>query len=400
MKVRADSLHRGAWRRTGWLVLWLTALLLGGCAMTPPRPTSAPAQLFNDSLFAAPGERIDAAAALALSAEMGSYLAREIVPLARKVGPQQALIEALYSRGMLRLDYDAARTRSASEAFADRAGNCLSLVMMTAAFARAMDLPVRFQSVLSDEAWDRSGDLYFFIGHVNLQVGTRVALTRVGLAGTEWMTIDFVPGVDLKRQRAHQIDEARVLAMFSNNRAAEALVDGRLDDAYAWARAAIVQDPGFLNTYNTLGVVYNRRGAAHEAERALRFALGHEPASVHVLGNLAVVLRQQGRDAEAEPLLAELRRLQPHPPFALFNQGVQAAQRGDWRSARRLFEDELARSPDYHEFHFWLARALLALGDVKGAGRHLKQAAENSSTLEQGAIYSAKLDKLRPLLAQ
>jgi hypothetical protein len=49
---------------------------------------------------------------------------------------RQLLFDALYGNGRLRLDYDSAMTRNATEAFAARSGNCLSLVLMTAAFAR------------------------------------------------------------------------------------------------------------------------------------------------------------------------------------------------------------------------------------------------------------------------
>ncbi len=54
------------------------------------------------------------------------------------------------------------------EAFQARTGNCLSLVIMTAAFAKEVGLPVRFQSVYVPETWSRSGNLYFSSGHVNL----------------------------------------------------------------------------------------------------------------------------------------------------------------------------------------------------------------------------------------
>ena len=50
-------------------------------------------------------------------------------------------------------------TRNAAEAFDARSGNCLSLVIMTAAFAKELGLPVRYQNVFVDEAWSRSGDL-------------------------------------------------------------------------------------------------------------------------------------------------------------------------------------------------------------------------------------------------
>ena len=80
-------------------------------------------------------------------------------------------------------------------------GNCLSLVIMTSAFAKALDLPVTYQKVFIDETFARSGDMYLLIGHVNLTLGHRASPTsaavgyRVGQKSRESdaMTIDFLP---------------------------------------------------------------------------------------------------------------------------------------------------------------------------------------------------------------
>jgi len=228
-------------------------LLVAACA-TAPAPR-APEGLFNDALFRAPSERVAAADVFAFSPEMKDYLDTQIASQVRQKGPQQGLFDALYSRRQLALDYDATMTRNAAQAFAARSGNCLSLVIMTAAFAKEMGLPIRYQSAYMDETWSRDGDTYFFIGHVNISLGKRAMDWGFGIKEADQMTIDFIPPLEIRALRTHEIAEQTVIAMYMNNRAAEALVRGQLDDAYAWARGAIVQDPGFTNSYNTLGVI-------------------------------------------------------------------------------------------------------------------------------------------------
>ena len=180
-----------------WLLLCCVLTLIG-CAASPPRVTQTE-HLFDDSLFKPPLAPVVASAVLALTPAMRSYIKQDILPLVRSLGAQRALVEALYAKGQLLLEYDAMRTRNAAEAFEARAGNCLSLVIMTAAFAREMGLDVRFQTVVIDSAWERSGDLYFVIGHVNLMLGQRSSIYGVASVSTEWMTVDFVPGQDLQR---------------------------------------------------------------------------------------------------------------------------------------------------------------------------------------------------------
>src|SRR5881409_970554 len=100
-------------------------MLLAACSHAPVAPPRA--QLFSDHLFAAPSERISAEDVFALSEEMKSYIDNEMAgPLMNK-GLHKGLLDALYAKNQLRLEYDAATTRNASQAFASRSGNCLSL---------------------------------------------------------------------------------------------------------------------------------------------------------------------------------------------------------------------------------------------------------------------------------
>src|SRR6185503_17540088 len=108
-------------------------------------------------------------------------------------------------------------------------------------------------------------------------------------------TIDFLPSAELRGQRSEQVEENTLVAMYMNNKAAEALAANRLDDAYWWARAAVQQDRQLLIAYNTLGVIYRRHGELDDAERVLRFALALEPRSTNVLGNLAQLINDRGR---------------------------------------------------------------------------------------------------------
>ena len=378
----------------------LLCLAMAGCATNKPLAVAVPPGMFNDALFAPPGERISADDVFALNEEMRRYVHEEIAPRVRAAGPERALLNALYAKSQLRLDYDAAMTRNAREAFAVRSGNCLSLVIMTAAFARELNLSVRFHNVFAEETWDRSGDLYFFIGHVNLAIGAKPSSGWNGSFGVAWTTIDFLQGQDLKGQRLEVIEEPRIVAMYMNNKAAEALARGNIDDAYAWAREAIRHDRDFVAAYNTLGVAYQRRNALPESERVLRYALARESGNLHVMGNLALVLKRLGRIDESELMSAQLRRLQPVAPFAYFEQGMVAMQQRDYRKARALFERELSRAADFHEFHFWLAIAQFNLGETESAREHLRLALVNSTTREQHQLYSAKLHKMEGPRAQ
>lgn len=374
-------------------LLMLFSLALAGCA-TAPAPQQ-PEHLFNDQLFAAPSQRISADDVFALSSEMKRYLDVDIAAKLRAKGPQQGLIDALRDERSLKLEYDSEMTRNASQTFAARAGNCLSLVIMTAALAKELGLPLRYQRVLVEDSWSRSGDIYFASSHVNLTLVTPQLGDRVLGYEHAPITIDFLPPDEIRGRRFRQIGEETIVAMYMNNRAAESLAHQRLDDAYWWARAAIGHDPKFLSSYNTLGVIYRHHGNLHEADRILEHALALEPGNTQVMTNLALVYHDEGRLAAADTLSRKVEQLQPYPPFYFFNLGMAAMREGDYKVAKDFFEKEVERDAYYHEFHFWLAAAYLGLGDVGEARKHLAIAKENSLTRKEHEIYAAKLDRIK-----
>ena len=371
-------------------------LLLAACSSTPLEPLPAPEQWFADAKFAPPAKPIAAAEVFALSDAMKRYVGGgELAAHLRNKDPRRGLIEALYDKAQLRLEYDSAMTRNAAEAFDARAGNCLSLVIMTAAFARELGVEVQFQSVLNEESWGRSGDLYLALGHVNLIMGRQSGGAHVLRSEQESLIVDFVPGADIRNQRVRPISHATIAAMYMNNRAAVALAVGQVDAAYWWAREAVIQDPKFLSAYNTLGVVYRRHGDMNLAERVFKQVLEREPANTQSMSNLALLLTDLGRQAEADTLNARLAQLQPHPPFAYFNQGMAAMVRGEFKAAKVWFGKEVDRAAYYHEFHFWLAQAHFALGEIGPAREQMALALDNTTTRKDHDLYAAKLDRLK-----
>ena len=374
-----------------WRVL-LIPLVLAGCATAPPPVNTG--SLFRDDLFGPPSVRISADDVFALSPAMKDYLRVDMADEFRSKGMRRGLIDALYNRNQLKLSYDSTMTRNAAQTFASRSGNCLSLVIMTAAFAKELDIPVQYQSVLLGEFWSRSGAMYFASAHVNMKLGPPQFGKLVVDDRTAPITVDFLPQEDLHGQRLRVIDEHTIVAMYMNNRAAESMADGRLDDAYWWARAAVEQDPKFLSGYNTLGVVYLQHGNPQQAEQLLAHVLEIEPANTLVMSNLALVYDHEGRVEDAAALTRKLHLLEPDPPFYFFNLGLADMSKGDYRSAKQQFEKELARDAYYHEFHFWLAAAELGLGDIKDARTELALAMENSNTPADHALYAAKLDHI------
>ncbi|MGH8235176.1 MAG: tetratricopeptide repeat protein [Rhodanobacteraceae bacterium] len=373
----------------------LCAATLAGCVDVPTARTSDVTPLFRDALFIPPAEPVDSRAIFAVDASMRRFLAEEIIPQTRRMDPRRALLDAL--AGKLKIDYDSEMTRTASQTFAAREGNCLSLVIMAAALARQLGIQVTYQAVYDFDTWSRNAGFAILSQHVDLVLGPRAPSERLFPGEATPMIVDFLPSRQMADAVSRPIPEQTVVAMYMNNRAAEVMVSGDIDRAYWFARAALKADPGFANAANTLGVVYLERHHLALAERAMRYALQREPDNIPALSNLAGMLAMEGRRAEAQVLERRLAQVQRHPPFYFYERGMKAMQEGQFKEAARLFEKSLSHRPYGVRSHFELAIAASHLGDMRRARRELELAEKNSTTPESRAIYAAKLRHLKSL---
>lgn len=399
MQARTDNFR--CWSDVGFRLLfncmWVCAgilplLLLSACTSAPVVAVNP--QLFHDELFAPASEPINTDQIFKVDTAIRQFVAHEITTQLKTHSHQRALFNALYNKAQLRLEYDSSLTRNASEAFAARSGNCLSLVIMTAAIAKEMGVQIQYQKVISKDDWSRSGNLYFSSGHVNIVIGQKRFDQKNHLDQNYQMTIDFLPPEDTAGQRTIELEENTIVAMYLNNRAAEAMVRNNYGQAYWFAKAAIHADLQFAPAYNTLGVIYMHNQQNAFAHAALTSAMLLEPQSTVTMSNMVQTLTALGLVNEANALNQKLLDQQPYPPFYFFHQGLAAMNQKDYAKAKNLFQRELKRAPDYHEFHFWLGVAHYQLGEMLAAQQELTLAKQNSTNQKDFALYSAKLNYL------
>lgn len=400
MSAIAPTPHPGPSAARGLIALLLAAL--SACAtQVPPEPPPAPASLVHDELFPPSQETIHPDQVMALSPRMQAFVDTRLRSTGyRARDMRDTLLDALYTKGDLRLDYDAELTRTPAEAFDAKSGNCLSLAMMTASFARAIGVPVTFRHIYQEEQWSRVGDLQVVSGHVNIALDRRLTPDYAVIAESSTLVVDFLPGAQIRSQRAVTIDERTIVAMYMNNRAAEWMTQAQLDRAYWWARAAWLHQPRMLSALNTLGVVYRRHGDLVPAERAFRAVLISEPGNVQAMSNLAQLLRLTGKIEEAQQWEARLHALQPYPPFKFYDMGVAAMKAGDFMRARDLFAKEIDRSAYNPDFHFWMAMANAGLARWDEVRQSLSKAEELSTTVRDRQLYAAKLASLKAKMAR
>jgi len=296
------------------------------------------------------------------------------------------MVEFLFSPDDLGMSYDIGANHTVAEAYATRQANCLSFTLLAIALAREAGLQAYGQQIDETLAWRQEQDTLYRTHHVN--AGVRIQDRQ--------LTVDVAWDQVIARKPPRQISDARLLVHYYNNRAADLLEAGRLDDALRYAGVAKTLDPEYAVTWSNTGVLHLRSGDPVQAEQHYLHALRLNPQDPGALSNLSAHYQRTGNTAAAARLQARLRRVQALDPFHHFLQGVRHEREGDFDLAVRDYRQAIKLFPDEHRFHFGLARVYFQRGDNRRAGKALARA-ERLSEGDNRQLYHAKLDALRRL---
>ncbi|TKB56736.1 tetratricopeptide repeat protein [Ferrimonas aestuarii] len=366
--------------------LCLTLLFVTGCASTT-QPQFAPPQ-WLDSQFSAMPNPVEVDQLFELSPQMRQFLSNEF-RLRSSDNQKIKTLSTLVSKNQ-GFEYDNSHTRVASVTFEHRAGNCMSLVLMTAAMAKFWGLGVEYQLVKSPPLWDRQGGVHLLNEHVNIRVYSK---DSVWSSVDTSVIIDFLPGSYVRGYQTERLSEAQIIARFFNNLGAEALVAGDANSAYHYLKRALEVDPKLPEAWNTLGVLYRRQGLESDAERVYRFAIDTLPESTNALHNFALLLASQDRLTEWSQVHRRLELARLANPFFYYDMAEWEYRQGNFSEALSQYRKAVKLADYHHEFHFGLSRAYFQLGEIDRSQASLSRAYRLAPQSEKQR-YQLKLNAL------
>ncbi|MCL2913617.1 hypothetical protein L2725_07415 [Shewanella corallii] len=285
-------------------------------------------------------------------------------------------------------------TRGATETYARREGNCLSLVLLTTALADTLNVPVQYQEVEVQPIWDKWGQFYLINGHINIKLYAPESSTSLTFASRS-ILVDFLPERAIRGYTSHRINRSTVTAMFYNNLAAEALVNGDLDRAYALIKASLQFKPDFISAINTLGVVYRRAGMDDEAERVYRYAMALPGDHLNPMSNLALLLGEQGRLEEWSQIHRKLELARIRNPFYYFDMAEEAYTRKAYSEAVDWYRRAVKLADYQPEFFLGLSKSYWQLGDRDRAEFNMSRAIKLATDEEDKQRYQYKLKAMK-----
>lgn len=390
--ARALSLPDG--RLTSWLRVGLLCLVVPAAACTSWQGTAGSARITTDDLLQGDSLRVakdspvlvvDEQDVLALSGAMEQFLDANVDLNASDEPKLRQLVSAIIETETFGSVYDD-KTRTASETFRVRQGNCLSFSNMFVSMARRVGLRAEYQEVQVPPDWTLDNDTFVLNQHVNVYVDLGKAGTRV---------VDFNIGDFKTSYEMRKISDKRALAHYFNNIGVERMQAGDTASALGCFRKAIADaDWQFSPAWTNLGTLYMRHGDRARAEAAYLQALEADYQDLVAMSNLSRLYERAGDRERADAYRKKVihhRMLNPYYRYDLARQAY-AAQKYD--EAIGNLKYSIRKRPKEDEFYFLLALSYYQKGDVHNAQRWLLKAEEVAATSTLRDKYSSKVDTL------
>src|SRR3954471_4511946 len=240
------------------LAAWAAGALLAGCAATTPAPATTPwldAQFHHDPALV----KVTAQDLFRLDPDLEERLQEPAVREVFKDVRLRRMVDIIFGADRKGFAYRAGHSTVAADTWRDRAGDCLSLTVLTYSVARKLGMPAVMQEVQTPAVFGRAGQLDVVNQHVNVLLPSARTDFMISDPWGHDVILDFEPDFATAR-RGTPLTGAAILARYYNNVAVEHMARGESRVAYAHFKAAIQADPSYVSPYGNLAVLYRRSG--------------------------------------------------------------------------------------------------------------------------------------------
>ena len=280
---------------------------------------------------------------------------------------------------------------TATQTMALKKGNCMSLAIFSVALARLVGIEFDFREVTSIPVFAKKNNILLSSSHVQtrlfdptfVQDEDSITLVRPSII------IDYFPNNNNIRGRYFSYQQ--FLSLYYQNIAADALVAGNLDAAFANAYVASKYDIYSDKALNILAVVHRRKGDHVTAEKIYVAAIEHDAESISLLNNFAVLLENLNRHNEAIVVKEKMAELDDPNPYSWLEQAYIYKVNGKYRLAINTYERVISMAPYVNEAYLGLYQSLIATGYPNRAHNALRAGLEWTHEPNQRSTFKYKL---------
>ncbi|OHU91824.1 MULTISPECIES: tetratricopeptide repeat protein [Pseudoalteromonas] len=372
------------------LILFLTA-----CNHTQKidvkEPLKKPSTLLNHSLFTRLNIESEESIFALPEAERHKFLSYAQEQKLQNIRADTIIANYLDSN-LDKFTYDGA-TLNATATLAMNEGNCISLAILTQAYANMLGIETSFKEVATMPVYKKQNQTILVSNHFK----TKLYAPREQ-EDEKWLyairpgtVIDYFPARDLVF--IGSATYADLVAKYYANLATEALLAEQFDMSYSLVSQALEYVPYDPELINLAAILHRRVGDTDTAKKLFEFALNNQLVSNNLLYSYSY-LAQQLADTPLQEKLEEQLLNNAKTPFDFLQLAEQDIAKERYSSAEALLKELIASTPYIPEPYFALAKIYYLQDKKAKAAMYLQYAIDKSEDREKQGVYQAKLNTL------
>lgn len=290
-------------------------------------------------------------------------------------------------------------TNTAAVAEQTNSGNCLSLAILTTAYAKLANIKISYVEMTSAPVYSQEGQFEFISGHVVSKLQDPTFIPQIGAIYIRKpsIVIDYFPNRDSWTGLSVSTDN--FVAMYYRNLSADALAENKLSDAAWFVIESFRYAPNELDGINLLAVINRRMGQAKQAETLYQHGLTLTEHSgkqnLNLLSNYMVLLNQQERFTEAQKIKTLIDKADDPSPFRWLTLANEALMAKELKKAKRYFQKVTEKAHYLPYGYEGLAKVYFIQGRTRSAKEQLDKAIQRTRNKQTEQRYIAKLASLK-----
>lgn len=285
-------------------------------------------------------------------------------------------------------------TYTAQQTLDNNSGNCMSLAILTSAYANLAGLDMQYNRVDSAPVFGTEGRFEVASSHVATKLFDPTFVPQPGMLyyNRPYLLVDYFPTSN--NWVGGTVSNQNFIAMFYRNLASQYMGREDFNNAGILAIEAIKHAPFDLDGINMMAVIYRHIGFDDKAEALYRYGLSLTETNLDLLYNYQLLLRAQGRTKQATQLQQRLELLDDPSPFPYLRLGDEAYAQNEYDSALRFYQKSIEKAHYLPHGYVGAAKAYYATGKLRAAKEHLKMALQHTHDSAEEQLFRAKLASL------
>jgi Tfp pilus assembly protein PilF len=349
--------------------------------------------IFNDQLFGQPVQVPLLDDVFALTAEQKQHFLNKFHSKEYRDLSDSERVFAYLQEHLEHFNFHS-ETLNASDAMALKAGNCMSLALLTKAVSQLTHVGISYELARTPPVFQRENNFELSSQHVRSVVYNKTTKsTKQFVKPNDKVKIDYFSTAGSRTLR--KVKKAEFHSLFYSNRAAEAMLRDEYALAYWLTKEALRHKEDNLIAINILGVLYDRMGQQQYAEKTYLYGLSLGGDQLELLNNYHHLLLAANRTDEAQNIATILSSYDDPDPFKWLDLADKQLAEGHYRKAIGFYEKAAEKADYLHQPYAGLARANYMLGRNNQAIKAIEKALENAHTPKSVSIYQAKYELMK-----